>query len=68
MNYRDLESKEVKRIIANARKSENAKKKIDQWLEFWRGNHLLAPFAELFARREVGSYGCREIRSLSWPG
>jgi hypothetical protein len=37
----------------------------EEWLEFWRHNHLLAPFEELFARREVGSYGGREIAFLS---
>jgi hypothetical protein len=39
----------------------------DEWLEFWRGNHLLAPFPELFARREVGAYGGRELPFLSLP-
>jgi hypothetical protein len=39
----------------------------EEWLEFWRGNHLLAPFPELFARREVGAYGGRELRFLSLP-
>ena len=24
----------------------------EEWLEFWRTNHLLAPFAEMYARRE----------------
>ena len=28
----------------------------EEWLEFWRGNHLLAPFAELFARRKAGEF------------
>lgn len=37
----------------------------DEWLEFWRENHLLAPFHDLFARREVGSYGGREVAFLS---
>ena len=27
----------------------------EEWLEFWRGDHLLDPFADLFARREVGA-------------
>jgi hypothetical protein len=39
----------------------------EEWLEFWRGNHLLAPFPELFARREVGAYGGRELPFLSLP-
>jgi hypothetical protein len=39
----------------------------EKWLEFWRGNHLLAPFPELFARREVGPYGGRELPFLSLP-
>ena len=37
----------------------------EEWLEFWRRNHLLAPFPELFARREVGAYGGREVPFLS---
>lgn len=39
----------------------------EEWLEFWRGNHLLAPFAELFARREVGTYGGRPLAFLALP-
>jgi hypothetical protein len=39
----------------------------EEWLEFWRGNHLLAPFPELFARREVRAYGGRELPFLSLP-
>jgi hypothetical protein len=39
----------------------------EEWLEFWRGNHLLAPFAELFARREVGVYGGGQLAFLSLP-
>jgi hypothetical protein len=39
----------------------------EEWLEFWRGNHLLAPFADLFARREVGAYGGRPLAFLSLP-
>jgi len=39
----------------------------EEWLEFWRSNHLLAPFPELFARREVGTYGGRELPYLSLP-
>jgi hypothetical protein len=31
----------------------------EEWLEFWKGNHLLPPFDELFARRESGAYGGR---------
>ena len=29
----------------------------EEWLEFWCRNHLLPPFADLFARREAGNYG-----------
>jgi hypothetical protein len=36
----------------------------EEWLEFWRENHLLDPFSELFLRREVGVYGGRELRAL----
>jgi hypothetical protein len=39
----------------------------DEWLEFWRNNHLLPPFAELFGRREQGTYGGRIISFLSLP-
>ena len=39
----------------------------EEWLEFWRGNHLLAPFADLFARRELGSYGGRTLPFFSLP-
>ena len=39
----------------------------EEWLEFWRENHLLAPFPDLFARREVETYGGREIPFLSLP-
>jgi hypothetical protein len=39
----------------------------EEWLEFWRHNHLLAPFAELFARREEGAYGERTIAFFSLP-
>ena len=32
----------------------------EEWLEFWFRNHLLAPFSELFARREEAEeHGCR---------
>jgi len=37
----------------------------EEWLELWRGNHLLAPFPELFARRGIGAYGGRELPFLS---
>jgi hypothetical protein len=39
----------------------------EEWLEFWRSNHLLAPFPELFARREVRDYGGRDLPFLSLP-
>jgi hypothetical protein len=39
----------------------------EEWLEFWRANHLLDPFPDLFARREAGAYGGREIYFLSLP-
>lgn len=39
----------------------------DEWLEFWRENHLLAPHAELRARAERGVYGGREIAFLGLP-
>lgn len=39
----------------------------EEWLEFWRHNHLLPPFAELFARREVGEYGGRLTSFFSLP-
>jgi hypothetical protein len=37
----------------------------EEWLEFWRRNHLLAPFADLYSRREQGAYGGRTISFLS---
>ena len=37
----------------------------EEWLEFWLANHLLAPFEELFARREEGEYGGLWIPFLS---
>ena len=37
----------------------------EEWLEFWLRNHLLAPFPELFARREVGNYGSHAVPFLS---
>lgn len=39
----------------------------EEWLEFWRENHLLAPFPDLHARREVGAYGGRELSFLGLP-
>ena len=39
----------------------------EEWLEFWRHNHLLPPFGDLFARREEGSYGGRRISFFSLP-
>jgi hypothetical protein len=39
----------------------------EEWLEFWRENHLLSPFPDLFSRREVGAYGGRELPFLSLP-
>jgi hypothetical protein len=39
----------------------------EEWLEFWRHNHLLAPFAQLQARREQGTYGGRTLSFLSLP-
>jgi hypothetical protein len=39
----------------------------DEWLEFWRDNHLLPPFAELYGRREQGTFGERAISFVSLP-
>jgi hypothetical protein len=39
----------------------------EEWLEFWYKNHLLAPFSELYARREEGPYGGRSMSFLSLP-
>ena len=39
----------------------------EEWLEFWYRNHLLAPFYELYARREEGPYGGRTMSFLSLP-
>jgi hypothetical protein len=39
----------------------------EEWLEFWHDNHLLAPFAELYSRREQGLYGGRPLPFLSLP-
>ncbi len=36
----------------------------DEYLEFWRRNHLLAPFSELHARREEGAYGGQRVAFL----
>jgi hypothetical protein len=36
----------------------------EEWLEFWRDNHLLAPHGELQARAERGPYGGREVTFL----
>src|SRR5207253_714382 len=37
----------------------------EEWLEFWLKNHLLDPFPALFSRREVATYGGRELPFLS---
>jgi hypothetical protein len=37
----------------------------EEWLEFWRENHLLAPFSEQFSRRGQGTYGGRTLSFLS---
>ncbi len=39
----------------------------EEWLEFGKGNHLLPPFADLYAGRELGSYGGRLIPFLALP-
>jgi hypothetical protein len=39
----------------------------EEWLEFWRGNHLLPPFAELYSRREQGLHGGRLLSFLALP-
>jgi len=36
----------------------------DEWLAFWRENHLLASHAELLTRAERGRYGSREVTFL----
>jgi hypothetical protein len=36
----------------------------DEWLEFWRENHLLAPHNELLTRAERGPYGGRKVTFL----
>jgi hypothetical protein len=37
----------------------------EEWLEFWRRNHLLAPFDEMYSRREEGRYGGRLVPFLA---
>jgi hypothetical protein len=39
----------------------------EEWLEFWRENHLLAPHDELQSRAECGLYGGRELMFLGLP-
>jgi hypothetical protein len=39
----------------------------EEWLEFWKENHLLAPFDALYGRREAGEYGGRCMNFLSLP-
>lgn len=39
----------------------------EEWLEFWKENHLLPPFVEVYARRESGPYGGRVCDFLSLP-
>lgn len=39
----------------------------DEWLEFWRENHLLDAHAALLARSQRGIYGNREIGFLGLP-
>lgn len=39
----------------------------EEWLEFWKENHLLPPFDDLYARRESGPYGGRSVEFLSLP-
>jgi hypothetical protein len=36
----------------------------EEWLEFWKENHLLAPHNELRTRAERGPYGGREVTFL----
>ncbi|MBY0528515.1 MAG: hypothetical protein K2R98_34310 [Gemmataceae bacterium] len=36
----------------------------EEWLEFWRANHLLAPFTDLAERQERGTYGGRLLPFL----
>jgi hypothetical protein len=37
----------------------------EEWLEFWRSNHLLPPFRDLYSRREEGQYGGRMLAFLA---
>ncbi len=37
----------------------------EEWLEFWLRNHLLADFASLKARAEIGTYGSEDLAFLS---
>jgi hypothetical protein len=37
----------------------------EEWLEFWRKNHLLPQFDQLYNRREMGLYGNRQVPFLS---
>ena len=39
----------------------------EEWLEFWKGNHLLPPFETVYARREAGPYGGRACDFLALP-
>jgi len=39
----------------------------EEWLECWRGNHLLPPFPELRSRGEQGIYGGRALSFLALP-
>lgn len=39
----------------------------EEWLEFWKENHLLPSFADAYQRRESGLYGGRTCDFLSLP-
>lgn len=39
----------------------------EEWLEFWRSNHLLPAFDQLYGRREIGRYGGQMLPFLSLP-
>jgi len=39
----------------------------EEWLEFWFRNHLLGPFAELYARRETAEIEGRRLAFLALP-
>src|SRR5262249_36652269 len=39
----------------------------EEWLEFWRTNHLLRTFDELATRHEDGEYGGRRLPFLGLP-